>query len=104
MINFPFLRKSDPELPDNYTVTVKFHDGKEDVYTIVSHGFMIGGGYLEIMTTDERCIVFPATAYRSASFDKNWTKVVECKKRDEKRKLEEKKKYEILEGANGVPS
>lgn len=104
-MNPVFLPKDDQELPDNYSMFVEFHDGKIKEIEVGSHrlielvrvpdlngAFVDENGnkyrleqsnapFLEYWTKDDLAGNIPVSAYRSLTFDKRYTKIIEIKKK-----------------------
>jgi hypothetical protein len=82
-----FINKDNQELPDSYTITIEFVTGKKKEYNVASHLFVkepLHG--LELKLFEDIIVVIPVTNIVEISFDKNFNKIMEIKKKLDERK------------------
>lgn len=77
-MNPVFIPKEIQNLPDAYSMTIAFIDGKTETFEIASH--KLGEKLLEIVThEDELWHWIPLTNVKRISFDKRFSNIVEAK-------------------------
>ena len=107
MTTIPFIPKDDFDLPDYYGMTISHVNGKKDEFEIATHSlkdltrvyctrgdFKEDGRefnlavatcpFFEFVTRDDRWHIVPMSSIQRIEFDKNWSKIVEIKKKRDK--------------------
>ena len=77
----PFIPKDHKDLPDFYTITVYYNDGKSEQIEAVHHGYTnmkdLGILRLEILTHSDTWEVISVDYIRKLSFDLAYTKLLD---------------------------
>jgi hypothetical protein len=79
----PYIPKEHPDIPDFYSITVTYHDGKSDTFEVVSHKFH--SNLLDLVLKDDLYAVLPVEGFRKVELDKNFSKLVELKNEQNKK-------------------
>ena len=75
--------KDDYELPDWYSMRIEFLGSAPKEYNVVAHQYIKDLGIIELTLQEDIYIHVPVASIREIKFDKNFTKVVELKKKNE---------------------
>lgn len=76
---FPFIKKDDDRLPNNYEVTVWYLTGEKETFEIASH-YVLENGTIELVLKEDLFTLIPLSAIRRLAFDKRFSKIVEINK------------------------
>jgi hypothetical protein len=79
----PWLQKSDPELPDFYTIMVDFIDGKSEPFQVVNH--QIQDGWMWGFTHEDHHVAIPLSNVKMIRFGKDYTKTLEIRAKLERK-------------------
>ena len=77
-----FIPKDDQALPDNYTITIDYIDGKSETIECVYH--ILKDQFLEVRGVDDMYRWIITTNIKKVSFDLQFTKIVEIKSKEKK--------------------
>ena len=80
-MNRPFVPKEHPDLPDFYTVTISYVNGKSEEMEIVMHNLMKESGLVEFCDKDDMWSLVPILSIQKLSFCKNFSKIVALRKK-----------------------
>lgn len=102
----PFINKEVSEMPDWYQLTVFFTNGTKEEIKVVSHKVITrliesdgrGGTvlvdmavpFLEYVTFEDTYGWIPISSMSRMTFDKNWTKIVELKRKEREKQNAQK--------------
>lgn len=76
----PWFAK-EQDMPNFYQATVRYLDGKHDIYNIVEHTLNETKTLLTLTTHEDICVWIPLATVKSIEFDKAFTKVVELNRK-----------------------
>jgi len=79
---FPFLKKDDNRMPNNYAMTVEYLDGSSDTFELASHH--LGQNILEFITKDDIIHWVRLETIKKVNFDKRFSKIVHIKQEKER--------------------
>lgn len=74
-----FLKKEHKELPDFFEVVIEYIDGTSGTFQVTEHH--LGDKLYELMTKDDECVWVPVSNVKSFKFDKNFSKILEIKRK-----------------------
>lgn len=72
----PFIPKEHQDLPDNYSMTIYYVNGKKDNFEMAQHRLEEKTGLLEFATKDDLWNWIPLSSIQRVEFDKNFSKIV----------------------------
>jgi hypothetical protein len=73
----PYIPKLDERVPDFYTITIHYHDGKKEDFEVVSH--IVKNELFEVVTKEDRWNLWPITSIKKIEFDKEFSKIMAIK-------------------------
>lgn len=79
----PILAKEHQELPDSYGVMIYLITGKQEEFEIGSH--YLSDKLFELHTKDDKIVWYPLSNIVKIEFDKRFSKIVEIKRKMEKK-------------------
>lgn len=77
-----YIPKEDQELPNDFGVQLTFHDKSKEEFRVVEHHR--DKEMYEMLTADDEFLWFPLTAIRKFKFDKDFSKIIELKRKSQK--------------------
>lgn len=78
----PYLKKSNPNLPDNYGVKIYYVTGKVEAFELASHTFTKETGLFEFTTKEDLWNWVPISSVQRIEFDKRFSEVMAIKEKE----------------------
>jgi len=78
----PYLKKSNPNLPDNYGVKIYYVTGKVETFELASHSFTKETGLFEFTTKEDIWSWVPISSVQRIEFDKRFSEIVALKEKE----------------------
>ena len=75
----PFLSKEDPEIPDSYSVSFLYVNGKKEDFELAQHQLNPSLGVMEFVTSEDLWNWVPLSSLQRLTFDKRFSKLMEIK-------------------------
>ncbi|HCU26118.1 MAG TPA: hypothetical protein DF383_13970, partial [Deltaproteobacteria bacterium] len=66
----PFLSKEDPEIPDSYSVSFLYVNGKKEDFELAQHQLNPSLGVMEFVTSEDLWNWVPLSSLQRLTFDK----------------------------------
>ena len=87
----PFIPQKDERMPDFYTMTVHYVDGKKEEFKLAGHQ-VTQFEMLDFVTTDDIVQWIPLTSVKRIEFDKNFSTMMALKREYEMNQARESAK------------